>query len=52
MTEVASQTIGPDDVDIGDSFTFQVEIDLPAVTPTDKSDLVFELFGLDAADGK
>ena len=48
---MASQTIGPADVDIGDSFTFQVELDLPGVTSADKSNLEFELFGLDANDG-
>ena len=52
MTEIASQTISPTEVDIGDSFTFRVTLDLPAIPAAAKADLTFELFGLDPADGE
>jgi hypothetical protein len=47
MLEVASQTINESLVDIGDSFTFQVTIDLPGIDIDDKADVSFEIFAID-----
>ena len=46
MVEVASQTISATEVDYGDSFTFEAEIDIPGILALNKSDLNVELFAL------
>ena len=51
MAEVASQAISSTQVDIGDSFTFEVEMDIPGISIEDKSDLKVEVFGIDPAKG-
>eukprot|EP00094_Tigriopus_californicus_P011497 TCALIF_11102-PA protein Name:"Protein of unknown function" AED:0.05 eAED:0.05 QI:9/0.85/0.90/1/0.6/0.47/21/323/1445 len=51
FVEVASQTMGSMLVEIGDSFTFEVTIDLPGILDTKKSDMVIEIFGLDSSNG-
>ncbi len=52
MTEVASQTIAADQADIGDSWTFDIVLDLPGIAIVDKSDITVELFGLDPDYGR
>lgn len=52
LVEVASQTISSSMVDVGDSFTFEVVVDLPGIIVANKSDMVIEIFGLDADSGK
>ena len=47
LTEVASQTIAADQAEFGDSWTFELVIDLPQLDSTDMSDIKIELFGLD-----
>ena len=48
LTEVASQTIAADQAEFGDSWTFELVIELPQIDATDFwSDLKIELFGLD-----
>ena len=51
LTEVASEAIAADLADVGDSWTFELTIDLPGVAVEDNRDLKVELFGLDAAKG-
>ena len=51
MVEVASQTISATEVDYGDSFTFEAEIDIPGILALNKSDLTVELFALDPDQG-
>ena len=51
MHRVAIQTQGVDQVDFGDSFTYQATIELPSNTRGDKSDIAFELFGLEPDKG-
>ena len=46
MTEVASMTRGENEVDVGDSFTFRAEIDLPGIAAADKADLNIEVFAI------
>ena len=52
MTETASQAKGPDQVDLGDSFTFNVLFDLPGIAFDQKADLHVELFSLKADYGE
>ena len=52
MHRVAIQTQGVDQVDFGDSFTYQATIELPSNTRGDKSDIAFELFGLEPDKGR
>ena len=47
LTEVASQTIAADQAEFGDSWTFELVIDLPQLDNTDMTDIKIELFGLD-----
>ena len=47
LTEVASQTIAADQAEFGDSWTFELVIDLPQLDQTDMTDIKIELFGLD-----
>ena len=51
MHRVAIQTQGVEQVDFGDSFTYQATIELPSNTRGDKSDIAFELFGLEPDKG-
>ncbi len=51
MTEIASQTRGPTVVDIGDSFTYELVIDLSGIAIGQKSDLAIEIFAMDATNG-
>ena len=63
MENTASQTLGsppanpgdpPDSYnlfDFGDTISFKVTLDLPQVTVDGKSDLIFEVFGMDEAGG-
>ena len=37
--------------DVGDSITLKVSLDLPKIAMDNKSDLVFELFGMDPTNG-
>ena len=48
MTEISSQTTGATAtaVDIGDSFTYNMRLDLPGVDISAKSDLSVEIFGM------
>ena len=48
MTEISSQTTGATAtaVDIGDSFTYNMRLDLPGVDVSAKSDLSVEIFGM------
>lgn len=52
MNEVASETVAADEADMGDSWTFELVIDLPKISLEDKSDIKVELFGLDPDTGK
>ena len=61
MEDIASQsnnTTGPDGnltyakFDIGDSITFQATLDLPEIDIGGKSDLIFEVFGMDPSSGE
>ena len=47
LTEVASQTIAADQAEFGDSWTFELVIDLPILDTSDMTDIKIELFGLD-----
>ena len=47
LTEVASQTIAADQAEFGDSWTFELVIDLPILDIGDMTDIKIELFGLD-----
>ena len=48
LTEVASQTIAADQAEFGDSWTFELAIELPQLDPSsDMTDIRIELFGLD-----
>eukprot|EP00095_Tigriopus_kingsejongensis_P012590 maker-scaffold642_size120736-snap-gene-0.18 protein:Tk12590 transcript:maker-scaffold642_size120736-snap-gene-0.18-mRNA-1 annotation:"hypothetical protein" len=51
MTEVASQSNGNNSATIGDSFTYEVILDLPGIGLDKKGDLIFEIFGLDSDNG-
>ena len=51
LTEVASEAIAADQADVGDSWTFELTIELPRVDIEDSRNLKVELFGLDAAKG-
>ena len=58
MQEIASQALNPptgpathNEFDVGDSVTFNVTLDLPAVDVDGKSDLLFEVFGMDLTGG-
>lgn len=51
MVEVASQTRGETEVDVGDSFTFMVQIDFPAIPEEDMSDLTIETFAINSETG-
>ena len=51
LTEVASQAIAADQAGIGDSWTFELMIDLPGVAVEDYKDLKVEIFGLDPTAG-
>ena len=51
LTEVASQAIAADQADIGDSWTFELTLDLPGVAAEDSKDLRVEIFGLDPTGG-
>eukprot|EP00094_Tigriopus_californicus_P011496 TCALIF_11101-PA protein Name:"Protein of unknown function" AED:0.09 eAED:0.09 QI:0/0.77/0.73/0.95/0.48/0.58/46/1495/2737 len=46
MTEIARQTLGEEEMNIGDSITFNMEIDFPGLAISEKTDLVIEIFGL------
>lgn len=52
MTELASQSHGVSSVDIGDSFTYELEIDLSGIAVGDKADLVIEIFAMDQNNGE
>ena len=54
MTEISSQTTGTEAtaVDVGDSFTYAMRLDLPGVALDKKSDLVVEMFGMVPGQGK
>ena len=52
MTEVASQSHGVSSVDIGDSFTYEIVIDLSGIAVGDKADLVIEIFAMDQNNGE
>ena len=62
MVDTASQTYHPQgssataadytNFDVGDSVSFQVTLDLPPVSIDGKSDLIFEVFGMDPDSGK
>lgn len=52
MSEVARQTLGENEMNIGDSITFQMEIDFPGLAISEKTDLVIEIFGLKPDTGK
>ena len=52
MTEVASQSHGVSSVDIGDSFTYELVIDLSGIAVGDKADLVVEIFAMDQNNGE
>ena len=59
MDVIASQTIIADEddttydeFDFGDSLSFNVTLDLPQVSSDGKSDLIFELFGMDDDGGE
>ena len=52
MNRTAVQTHGFDQVDYGDSFTYQATIDLPRIKDADKADLAIEVFGLEPDTGK
>ena len=52
MTEVASQSHGVSSVDIGDSFTYELVIDLSGIAVGDKADLVIEIFAMDQNNGE
>ncbi len=47
MTLVASESLGADQADLGDSWTFDVKIDFPAIALPDATDVKIELFGVD-----
>ena len=47
LMEVASQTIAADQAEFGDSWTFELVIDLPILDTSDMTDIKIELFGLD-----
>ena len=52
LTEVASQAIAADQADIGDSWTFELTIDLPpGIAVEDSKELRVEIFGLDPTGG-
>ena len=52
LTEVASQGIAADQADIGDSWTFELTINLPpGIAVEDSKELRVEIFGLDPAGG-
>ena len=52
IEEIASQTKGHDQIDVGDSFTFHAVLDLTAVDVDDKSDLKFEAFAMSSTQGE
>ena len=52
MEEVASQTRGEFEVDVGDSFTFRATIDLPGISAAEKADLNIEVFAINPDDGE
>ncbi len=43
---IASQTISDNEVEVGDSYTIEVHIDMPGITVEDRSDLVVEVFAV------
>ncbi len=49
--DVASQVISATQIDVGDSYTFRVELDLPQVPADQRSDLKVEIFALTADQG-
>ena len=51
LTRVAMQTQGITNVDYGDSFTYEAEIDLPAIQDAEKADLAIEVFALEPDSG-
>ena len=51
LTRVAMQTQGITNVDYGDSFTYEAEIDLPGIEDADKADLAIEVFALEPDSG-
>jgi hypothetical protein len=51
MEEVSSSSRGVSSVDIGDSFTFVLTIDLSGIAVGQKSDLAIEFFAMDATNG-
>ena len=52
MTEVASQSHGVNQVDIGDSFTYELVIDLSGIPVGEKADMVIEIFAMDQNNGE
>ena len=52
MVGTANQTAGTANMDFGESLTFQIRIDLPAIDEADASDLIVEVFALDPANGE
>ncbi len=51
LEEIASQTHGQHNMDVGDSYTFKGVIDLPAIKVEDKADVKIEIFVIDPEDG-
>ena len=47
LTEVASETVAADQAELGDSWTFELAIELPQLDSGDMADIKIELFGLD-----
>jgi hypothetical protein len=52
MTEVSRQAVSTNAVDIGDSFNFQIVIDLPAIDAINSTDLTAEFFATSPLTGK
>ena len=52
MSEVASQSHGVSSVDIGDSFTYELVIDLSGIAVGEKADLAIEIFAMDQNNGE
>ena len=50
MTETASQSLGSGNADIGDSFTYNVVVDLPHLS--EATDITMEIFAIDPTTGK
>jgi hypothetical protein len=52
LTEVSRQAVSSSAVDIGNSFTYNLIIDLPAITANNSLDLSAEFFAVNTATGE